>query len=52
MIKSFLIGFAITFGLYFLIAWVPWFMRDWINQIKYKRAKKKSDENNEWIFKI
>lgn len=52
MTKSFLLALVVGFILYFAIAWLPWFVRDWINQWKYKRAKKKSGENDEWMYDI
>lgn len=44
--KYFLIGFAI----YFAIAWLPQFVRAWVLDIRYKFAKKRANENDEWMY--
>lgn len=48
--KDFLIGFAIGFGLWFLLAWIPQFARSWINAIRFRIARKKAKPGDKWIF--
>lgn len=44
--KYFLIGF----GVWFLLAWFPQFVKAWIIQAKIKREKKKASENDKWMY--
>lgn len=46
--KYFLIGFAI----YFAIAWLPQLIKAWAIKIRYRLAKKRACEDDEWIFGI
>ncbi len=46
--KYFLIGFAI----YFAVMWLPWFVRGWVAEWQYRRAKKRADEDDEWMYEV
>ncbi len=40
----------IGFGVWFLVAWFPQFVKAWIIQAKIKREKKKASENDKWMY--
>ena len=46
--KYFLIGLAV----WFVLAWLPQFIRSWINGIRFKIAKKKAKPRYKWIYEI
>ena len=46
--KYFLIGFAVWFA----VVWFPWFVRSWINDIKFMIGKKKAKQRDKWIYEI
>ena len=52
MIKSILLAVILGVTAYFFVAWFPWFVIDWAQQRKFKRAKKRAGEEDEWIFRI
>ena len=52
MIKSILLAVVLGFTAYFCIAWLPQFMRGWVAKGKYRRAKKRAGEEDEWIFEV
>ena len=52
MIETILVGTVLGITLYFVLAWFPWIVIDWVKQRKFKRAKKHASEEDEWIFEI
>jgi hypothetical protein len=52
MIKSILLAVILVVAAYFFVAWFPWIVIDWAQQRKFKRAKRRASEEDEWIFKI
>lgn len=46
--KYFLIGLAVWFAL----AWLPQFVRSWINKIRFSIAKKRAGEDDKWAFEV
>lgn len=45
--KYFLIGLAI----YFAIAWLPQYIRAWILDARYAKAKRMATPSEQWIYK-
>lgn len=52
MFESMGVAIAVGFVAYFCVAWLPQFVRGWIAKGKYRRAKKRAGEEDEWIFRI
>lgn len=46
--KYFLIGFAIWLAL----AWLPQFIKNWINCIRFKKARKNAPPCEKWIYEL
>ena len=44
--------FLITFAVWFLAAWFPQFVISWIGKIRFRRAKRKAQKDDMWIYKI
>ena len=46
--KYFLIGFAI----WLVVAWLPHFIKSWINAFKFRMEAKRANSNNCWMYEL